>query len=132
LPGPLNTTSSSRPSEKGLANDVVHPHDRGLVADAIQRALDSESLYRAIDDEKPKHAFYTALKAALAMHRAIKAAGGWPRIPSGPPLKLGMHDERVPTLRRRLSLTGDLAPPRSLLSIALLSTLVGAPSAENR
>ena len=75
----------------------------------IQQALDSESLYRAIDREKPTHAFYTELKAALAAYRAIKAAGGWPQVPSGPPLKPGMSDERVPTLRRRLSLTGDLA-----------------------
>jgi len=77
---------------------------------AIQRALDSESLYQAIDHEKPKHVFYTELKAALATYRAMKTAGGWPQIPSGPPLKQGMYDERIPTLRRRLSLTGDLAP----------------------
>jgi L,D-transpeptidase YcbB len=77
---------------------------------SIQQALDSESLYQAIDHEKPKHPFYTDLKAALAVYRAIKAAGGWPQVPPGPPLKLGMVDERVPTLRRRLSLTGDLAP----------------------
>jgi L,D-transpeptidase YcbB len=77
---------------------------------SIQQALDSESLYQAIDREKPNHTFYTALKAALAKYRAIKAAGGWPQIPSGPSLKPGMHDDRIPTLRRRLSLTGDLAP----------------------
>jgi murein L,D-transpeptidase YcbB/YkuD len=76
----------------------------------IQRALDSESLYQAIDRERPKHAYYTQLKSALATYRAIKAAGGWPQILSGPSLKPGMHDERIPTLRRRLSLTGDLAP----------------------
>jgi L,D-transpeptidase YcbB len=76
----------------------------------IQQALDSESLYQAIDLEKPKHAFYTGLKAALATYRAIQAAGGWPQILSGPPLKPGMHDERVPTLRRRLILTDDLTP----------------------
>jgi murein L,D-transpeptidase YcbB/YkuD len=76
----------------------------------IQLALDSESLYQAIDREKPKHAFYTELKAALATYRMIKAAGGWPRLPSGPSLTPGMYDERLPTLRRRLSLTGDLAP----------------------
>jgi L,D-transpeptidase YcbB len=74
----------------------------------IQRALDANSLYQAISDEKPKHPFYTGLKQALARHRAIKVVGGWPQIPAGPTLKLGMHDERVPLLRRRLSASGDL------------------------
>jgi murein L,D-transpeptidase YcbB/YkuD len=50
------------------------------------------------------------MRTALATYRAIKAMGGWPLIPSGPSLKVGMHDERIPALRRRLSLTGDLAP----------------------
>jgi L,D-transpeptidase YcbB len=75
----------------------------------LQQAFDSESLYQAIDREKPKHVFYTELKAALAAYRAIKAAGGWPQMPPGPSLKPGMDDERVPLLRHRLRLTGDLA-----------------------
>jgi L,D-transpeptidase YcbB len=79
----------------------------------IQRALDSGAVYQAIDDEKPKHPLYTALKAALAQYRVLKTAGGWPLIPDGPTLKPGMRDERVATLRRRLISTGDLAPRSS-------------------
>ncbi len=74
----------------------------------MQQELDSGLLYQALENEKPTHAFYSGLKAALAQYRAIKAAGGWPRIPAGPSLKLGMHDNRIPTLRRRLIVTGDL------------------------
>jgi L,D-transpeptidase YcbB len=76
----------------------------------IQRALDSDAIYQAIDSEKPKHPFYKDLKAALAKHRAIKAAGGWPQVPDGPKLEPGMRDERVLLLRRRLIMTGDLVP----------------------
>jgi L,D-transpeptidase YcbB len=79
---------------------------------ALQQAIESESLYQAIDREKPTHTFYTQLKTLLATYRGIQASGGWPQIPSAPSLKPGMHDERIPTLRRRLSLTGDL-PPRA-------------------
>jgi L,D-transpeptidase YcbB len=92
----------------------------------IQLALDSESLYQAIDREKPRHAFYTQLKAALARYRTIKAAGGWPQIPSGPSLKPGMHDERIPLLRRRLRLTGDLEPRSGDLAQTFDGTLVEA------
>jgi L,D-transpeptidase YcbB len=79
----------------------------------IQRALEADSLYQAINQEKPQHPFYTNLKAALARYRALKATGGWAQIAAGPTLKLGMHDERVPRLRQRLSITGDLAPASS-------------------
>jgi murein L,D-transpeptidase YcbB/YkuD len=82
----------------------------------IQRALDVDTVYQAIDHEKPRHSLYTGLKVTLAQYRAIKAAGGWPQIPSGPTLKLGVHDERVPILRRRLIVTGDLTP-RSAQSV---------------
>ena len=99
----------------------------------IQLALDSDSLYQAINREKPQHAFYTELKAALATYRTIKAAGGWPQIPSGPALKPGMHDERVPKLRRRLSLTGDLAPRSAdhsrTFDAALVEAVEGLPAA---
>jgi murein L,D-transpeptidase YcbB/YkuD len=80
-----------------------------VIIQRMQEVLASDSLYQAIDHERPKNAFYTNLKAALAKYRAIKAAGGWPQIPAGPTLKLGMDDPRVPLLRRRLLITGDLA-----------------------
>jgi L,D-transpeptidase YcbB len=79
----------------------------------IQRALDADAVYQAIDHEKPKHPLYAGLQAALAQYRVIKAAGGWPQIPEGPALKLGVHDERVAILRRRLIVTGDLTPRSS-------------------
>lgn len=59
---------------------------------------------------RPSHFVYTGLRAALAEHRRILAAGGWREIPSGPPLELGDVDERIPGLRERLVLSGDLPP----------------------
>jgi L,D-transpeptidase YcbB len=92
----------------------------------IEHALDSDAVYQALDDSRPKHPLYTDLKAALAQYRALKAAGGWPQIPDGPTLKLGMRDERVALLRRRLISTGDLAP-RSSEGVQLFdSALSGA------
>ncbi|HWV57996.1 MAG TPA: L,D-transpeptidase family protein, partial [Longimicrobiales bacterium] len=38
------------------------------------------------------------------------AVGGWPVVPAGPTLRLGDEDERVPVLRERLVMGGDLDP----------------------
>jgi len=82
-------------------------------AELIQGALDADAVYQAIGNAKPKHPLYTGLRATLAQYRVIKAAGGWPQIPDGPTLKLGMHDTRVLMLRRRLVASGDLTPGAS-------------------
>jgi L,D-transpeptidase YcbB len=97
-----------------------------VIIQRVQQALDSDSLYQALDNEKPKHPFYNDLKAALATYRAIKAAGGWPQIPAGPTLKLGMQDQRLPLLRRRLIITGDLAPRISDQTLFYDSTVEAA------
>ena len=94
-----------------------------VIIQRVQHALDSDSLYQAVDHEKPKHPFYNELKAALATYRAIKAAGGWPQIPGGPTLKLGIEDQRLPLLRRRLMITGDLAPTTSDHALSYDSTV---------
>lgn len=58
---------------------------------------------------RPDHWMYAAGREALAQHRAIAALGGWPSIPEGPTLRIGMTDPRVTVLRRRLEVSGDLA-----------------------
>ena len=75
----------------------------------IQRELDAGDVYEALEREKPSHPFYTGLKRELARYRQIQAAGGWAGLPSGPALRVGADDPRMPTLRRRLQATGDLA-----------------------
>jgi murein L,D-transpeptidase YcbB/YkuD len=77
-------------------------------ATAMQQALDQGRVYEALEDLKPKYPFYARLKQALADYRRIEEAGGWPAVPAGPTLKPGMTDARVPVLRRRLAVTGDL------------------------
>jgi L,D-transpeptidase YcbB len=100
-----------------------------VVIQRVQHALDSDSLYHALDNEKPKHPFYHDLKAALATYRAIKAVGGWPQMPAGPTLKLGMQDQRIPLLRRRLIVTGDLTPTTSDQALFYDSAVEGAVKA---
>jgi murein L,D-transpeptidase YcbB/YkuD len=57
----------------------------------------------------PPHREYAALRPALAVYRAIAAAGGWPAVGPGPELRRGSDGPRVQRLRQHLRLTGELA-----------------------
>lgn len=76
-------------------------------ANVLTRALGDRGIEPTLAGLAPSHAGYTRLLSALAHYRSIAQAGGWPSIAPGPVLKVGMHDSRVPALRRRLRLTDD-------------------------
>jgi murein L,D-transpeptidase YcbB/YkuD len=61
-----------------------------------------------LGDLIPTHTEYWRLINALDKYRTISALGGWPKIPTGPTIRPGGFDERVPLLRTRLLKTGDL------------------------
>jgi len=49
-----------------------------------------------------------ATQIAIAQYSDIVARGGWPVVPAGKALGLGVRDPAVITLRQRLAITGDL------------------------
>ncbi|MFM7085024.1 MAG: murein L,D-transpeptidase [Hyphomicrobium sp.] len=51
---------------------------------------------------------------AIAHYKKILSKGGWPQIPGNRMLRPGDDDERVPILRKRLSITGDLIRPKKV------------------
>ncbi len=50
-----------------------------------------------------------ALENALSQYRKLAAAGGWPQVPEGPTLHEDDQNARIPLLRQRLVVSGDLA-----------------------
>lgn len=50
-----------------------------------------------------------ALSAAIERYEKLVASGGWPIVPPGKLLRAGEDDPRVPILRKRLRISGDLA-----------------------
>jgi len=74
----------------------------------IEDHLAAPDLAARLESEKPSHPIYAGLRDALARYRALRRAGGWPRVPGGAPLKPGASDARIPSLRGRLAATGDL------------------------
>ena len=51
-----------------------------------------------------------ALEAAIQRYQAIASRGGWPAIPGTRMIRPEDDDERLPQLRERLMITGELAP----------------------
>jgi murein L,D-transpeptidase YcbB/YkuD len=90
-----------------MAREIEHLDPAAI----MQQTIDSRELYDIVEDYKPQHPLYLALKNALSEYRAIEAAGGWRSLPGGPTLKRGMIDARVPLLRQRLALAGDYTRP---------------------
>ena len=74
----------------------------------VQQAIDSDSITAFINNFLDRGSLYQRMKAMLAEYRSLKDAGGWPLIDTGPTLKLGMEDDRIMVIRKRLAVTGDL------------------------
>lgn len=49
------------------------------------------------------------IEAAIGQYQGVVSAGGWPQVPATKKLKLGVVDEDVKALRRRLMVSGDLS-----------------------
>jgi len=60
-------------------------------------------------ESRPQHFAYRGLARALAELRRVEAGGGWEPVPPGPALARDSVDARIPLLRRRLRLSGDMA-----------------------
>ncbi len=74
------------------------------VADAVARG-DTAGLFKRA---RPSQWMYRNMQLALAKLHAIAARGGWPQIADGEPIQPGAEDARVPQIRQRLVISGDL------------------------
>ena len=102
--------------------------ERGF--ERLSAALDSGQIRETFERARPQHVWYQRGREALRTYRAIAAAGGWSPISDGPTMKLGLDDPRVPALRYRLTVTGDLAgdlqPPAPPMNLAFDAELEAA------
>ena len=82
--------------------------DRVDPAQVIGGAAEAPDIAAYLEGYRPQNPRYARLKQTLSDYRALAARGGWAPVPEGPALKPGMRDARVPLLRARLRLWGDL------------------------
>jgi murein L,D-transpeptidase YcbB/YkuD len=76
-------------------------------AEVLAKMADAKDAGEALASYNPPHEGYRALREKLAEARGRSGDSGPVRIDSGPVLKVGMQDARVPLLRERLGVTGD-------------------------
>jgi murein L,D-transpeptidase YcbB/YkuD len=77
----------------------------------LEYATESHRMGQVLEGLSPPHEGYRLLVKTLRQYQELSALGGWPEIPSGPSIRPGNHDERLPLLRMLLLKTGDLIYP---------------------
>jgi murein L,D-transpeptidase YcbB/YkuD len=97
-PSALNPTWNVDP------RDDAPPLERRLA----EIAAAAPSVGRAIEGQRPDHFVYQGLVEALERTRKIDADGGWPTVPAGRAIKPRSRDPRIPRIRARLAVTGEL------------------------
>jgi murein L,D-transpeptidase YcbB/YkuD len=83
-------------------------------AASLAAALERNDLAAWLASLPPPHPGYRQLRESLARYRAMTGPGGWPLVAPGPELRLD-GDARLPALRRRLEIEGDLIAGRALI-----------------
>lgn len=97
------------PSGPGSGLDLSRPlRTEDAVADLEAMVSSNRGIGEELGGLRSDHFVYRGLVRALADLRRIEEQGGWARIPDGPVLRLDSLDVRVPLLRSRLALEGDL------------------------
>ena len=74
----------------------------------LNKVLAAPELAAAVEALAPSLLIYSRLRGELAHYRAVAGQGGWEALPAGETLRPGAKDSRVPALRKRLLVAGDL------------------------
>ncbi|MCK9399113.1 MAG: L,D-transpeptidase family protein [Bacteroidales bacterium] len=78
-----------------------------------QYITNREIPYR-LNDLRPSLFQYDTLLSILAQYRDIAGNGGWQPIPGGGKIEPGKKNSRIPAIRQRLLMTGELSAPDSV------------------
>lgn len=73
----------------------------------LDQAVRTDAPASVLEALRPAHPQYVALTEALARHRRIASAGGWPSLPEGARMRPGRRSPHTATLRARLQASGD-------------------------
>jgi len=94
--------------DKLIPNWHGAPRRRLYLGSHLEDALRTGRIEQSLEPLDPPRPEYRKLEEVLATYRAIADAGGWPVVPDGEVLNVGMRSPRVVPLRKRLLASGDL------------------------
>ena len=80
--------------------------------------IEKSEISTRLAELRPDIPMYDSLLAILAKYRKIAAGGGWGTILAGGKIEPGGSDTRIPAIRKRLLVTGELTLPDSISSSA--------------
>ncbi len=96
------------PSKVDEKHNLESTAPRTSPVNTYLNAINNGTIRATLDQLSPHHQAYVALKNALSRYKAIAGQGGWPQVPQqGESIHPGMHDKRIPLIRKRLTVTGD-------------------------
>jgi len=99
----------------GGIGEGTRPHFDGVsLLKSIAQGSNPADLLTQLTPQTPN---YLGLSAGLKSFRSIAKTGGWPTISDGPPVKPDESDARIPTLRARLIVSGDLSSTETASTI---------------
>ncbi|MFN3813724.1 MAG: murein L,D-transpeptidase [Aquificaceae bacterium] len=84
------------------------PKKEDRVLQTLMEIIKENRIEDLFDELRPKYEGYSKLRDHLKEYYKIKEMGGWQRINSKKVLRLGVRDDTVVFLRKRLCITGDL------------------------
>ena len=90
-----------------ISADIFYEQVFPEPAEILVRIAAASDAGEALGSYNPPHPGYKALRAKLAEARSRHGDAGPARIGTGPVLKPGMQDSRVPLLRQRLAISGE-------------------------
>ncbi len=84
------------------------PKKEDRVLQILMEIIREDRIESLLDELRPKYEGYSNLRDYLKEYYRIEKMGGWQRIEAKKTLKLGVKDDSVVSLRKRLCITGDL------------------------
>jgi murein L,D-transpeptidase YcbB/YkuD len=101
-------------------NFPARPLDVQQATERLREAIAAGAIRESFGKARPQHPWYQRARDRLREYYALRDAGGWDQLPVGPVLRPGDSDPRVPPLRKRLAVTGDLESSRTATAEAPL------------
>jgi len=83
----------------------------------LEKAIEAGNVSQALQQLRPQMPIYQISMDLLSEYRIIKDQGGWGSIEAGGAIKPGMEDQRLPEIRERLRITGELSSDTNMQSL---------------